>query len=249
MLQSYVPPMNEQSSKLVDEIKQDIEKTSSFIVTDITHRLADKIMTMLLLTVIDCDEKEIDPKFMSTAEEADSYMCNRLANPWKLIPLLYDWTEEGVTFKKQYEFVRREAEKLVEKRIQRFDQTDKESRTEGSNYSSNNNKAKIRPALIDAMIDEHRKNPMETTVTDIVDETVTFLLTGWDTTNWTASFSLLMLGLYPEVQEKVYQEIVSTVPNVNEMTMADTMKLKYLECVINETLRFIPLVTFLWSTS
>lgn len=64
------------------------------------------------------------------------------------------------------------------------------------------------------------------------------------TTTLTASFTLLVIGLYPEVHEKVYQEIIERVSDVRNITMAETMKLKYLECVINESMRLLPLINF-----
>ena len=57
---------------------------------------------------------------------------------------------------------------------------------------------------------------------DIVDEVMSLLRPGWDTTTWTASFTLLLLGLYPAVQDKVYEEITTVVHDINNITVTET---------------------------
>lgn len=192
-------------------------------------------MAILLETIIGVKEFDIDPRFTATTEKADEIMLNRFLLPWKLIPWYYYWTKEGIEAKYHFDFIRDEAKKLVQDRLIQLKMVD---------TNNNQDDKPKREALIDALINYHLYNPETTSLNDVTDEVLTFLFTGWDTTTWTASFTLLMLGLYPEVQEKVYQEIIETVSDVKKMTMAETMKLKYLECVINETMRLLPLVNF-----
>lgn len=60
--------------------------------------------------------------------------------------------------------------------------------------------------MIDTLIYEHFKNPNEMTFQMVIDEVKTFLA-GWDSTTWATTFTLQMIGSYPEVQEKLFQEI------------------------------------------
>lgn len=55
-----------------------------------------------------------------------------------------------------------------------------------------------------------------------------------------------MLGLYPEEQQKVHEELDSVFGEDCErpFTMEDLRELKYLECVIKESLRLFPSVPF-----
>ena len=152
----------------------------------------------------------------------------------EVVSVLYKWTQEGKEFMYLMNLLRNEARMLVEKRISKLSDKVKDPNLNNS----------IRPALIDVLISDHRENPKDTTLDDIVGEVTIFLIAGWDMTTWTASYSLLMLGLYPEVQDKVHQEIFSTVRNIDEISMAELMKLKYMECVINESMRLFPLITF-----
>lgn len=233
MLQSYVPSMNKQSIKIVEEIKSELARNRSNLVENTTHIISDRIMAMLLETVIDCNDGDIDPQFTKMAEKGDGMMCDRLIKPWNLVPWIYYWFGNGKEYYEMTNFLHGECRKLVEKRISKMKQ---------KNSDPNANES-VRPALIDALVNDHERNPRETSVQDIIDELFTFLAAGWDTTTWTASFTLLMLGLYPEIQEKVFEEVRAVVNKMEELTMAETMKMKYLECVINESMRLYPLVT------
>lgn len=55
-------------------------------------------------------------------------------------------------------------------------------------------------------------------------------------------WSLYLLGLHPEVQAKVHDELDRVFGNdrTRAITTEDLNKLKYLECVIKETLRLYP---------
>lgn len=44
---------------------------------------------------------------------------------------------------------------------------------------------------------------------DICEEVDTFMFEGYETTSIAVTFSLLMLAVHPDVQEKVYEEIIS----------------------------------------
>ncbi|XP_046828275.1 cytochrome P450 4C1-like [Vespa crabro] len=76
---------------------------------------------------------------------------------------------------------------------------------------------------------------------DIRDEMNTILLAGSETTATTISFVLLMLASFPEIQNKVYEELnqiyCSDDPKSIPMTYDDIKSMNLLERVIKETLR------------
>lgn len=56
-------------------------------------------------------------------------------------------------------------------------------------------------------------------------------------------YSVLMcLSFYPEYQEKVYEEIMSVIPEDGDINYEHIKDLSYMEMVINETLRILPAV-------
>ncbi|KAI0052106.1 cytochrome P450 [Auriscalpium vulgare] len=68
-----------------------------------------------------------------------------------------------------------------------------------------------------------------------------FLLAGHETTAHTLCFTLGFLALYPDIQERLFQEIVSVGSGHGEIpTYEDIHKLSYATAVFYETLRMVP---------
>lgn len=79
---------------------------------------------------------------------------------------------------------------------------------------------------------------------DIQDEIEIIIGGGADSSGHTISFVFLMLAMYPDVQERVYNEIVSVSSDVTKgnLTKSNLNSLIYMEQVINETMRILPAV-------
>ncbi|XP_036336810.1 probable cytochrome P450 316a1 [Rhagoletis pomonella] len=77
---------------------------------------------------------------------------------------------------------------------------------------------------------------------EICDELNTFTFQGCLLTPAAISFALVMISRQPSVQQKVLEELLRVWPKgvSRDFTVENLMKLKYLECVINETLRLYP---------
>ncbi|KUI54094.1 Cytochrome P450 52A13 [Cytospora mali] len=76
------------------------------------------------------------------------------------------------------------------------------------------------------------------------DQLVAVLLAGRDTTAAALSWTIYELGRHPEVVRKLRDEILSVVGPDKAPTYADLKGMKYLQNVINETLRLYPVVPF-----
>ncbi|KAI0187461.1 cytochrome P450 [Xylaria flabelliformis] len=76
------------------------------------------------------------------------------------------------------------------------------------------------------------------------DQLVAVLLAGRDTTAATLSWTLYELGRHPHVVRKLRDEIINTVGLDRTPTYEDLKSMKYLQYVVNETLRLYPVVPF-----
>lgn len=101
---------------------------------------------------------------------------------------------------------------------------------------------KQRLAFLDLLLQSTWPNGTPLTNADIREEVDTFMFEGNDTTTSGISHIAYMLSRHPEEQQKVYREIQSVIGNKSSITIEDLQELKYLECVIKETLRLYPSV-------
>ncbi|KAJ3800615.1 cytochrome P450 monooxygenase pc-1 [Lentinula aff. detonsa] len=76
------------------------------------------------------------------------------------------------------------------------------------------------------------------------DETLNILIAGRDTTAATLTFVVYFLSMYPEIMQRLRNEILDKVGSSRRPTYDDIRDMKFLRAVINETLRLYPVVPF-----
>ncbi|VVC31248.1 Cytochrome P450, E-class, group I,Cytochrome P450,Cytochrome P450, conserved site [Cinara cedri] len=77
---------------------------------------------------------------------------------------------------------------------------------------------------------------------DIKSHVITIVAGGFETTSLTVSYCLLLLAIYPDIQDRVYDEIYTILGDSDEpITIEQTTSLVYLKQVIHETLRLFPI--------
>ncbi|XP_075970358.1 cytochrome P450 4C1-like [Anticarsia gemmatalis] len=76
---------------------------------------------------------------------------------------------------------------------------------------------------------------------ELREETLTLTIAGTDTSAVAMGYTLQLLAKYPEIQEKVHQELYEVFGDSDRpLVKEDLMKLKYLERVIKESMRLFP---------
>lgn len=79
----------------------------------------------------------------------------------------------------------------------------------------------------------------------ILEECETFTVAGHDTIAACMTFASMVLGVYPETQDRILQEIEEICGDSAEFTYEDVNKMDYLNRFIKETLRVYPPVQYI----
>ncbi|KAF2906011.1 hypothetical protein ILUMI_00164 [Ignelater luminosus] len=97
-----------------------------------------------------------------------------------------------------------------------------------------------RKTFLDQLIESSDKTGANLTDVELRDEVDTFMIAGSDTTASIVSFALVMLAMFPEMQDKVYEEVSEVLGSDKPVEWTDLGKFVYLERVLKETLRLFP---------
>ncbi|XP_032675660.1 cytochrome P450 4C1-like [Odontomachus brunneus] len=96
---------------------------------------------------------------------------------------------------------------------------------------------------------EASDNGKKLTRKDIIDEINTIIVTGFDTVTNMLNFLMFILANFQEVQQKVYEELLEIYgtqdPKSAPVKFEDLQHMKYMECVIKETLRLFPVAAII----
>lgn len=75
---------------------------------------------------------------------------------------------------------------------------------------------------------------------EIVWNAYVFLLAGYQTTSSALAYTTHLFSIHPDIQEKVYQEVMDNIGMEDDITYENVNSLTYMELVINESLRMYP---------
>ncbi|PRD26254.1 UNVERIFIED_CONTAM: Cyp4c3 [Trichonephila clavipes] len=84
------------------------------------------------------------------------------------------------------------------------------------------------------MLIEHHLQMKDISEEDVIEELIAFIVSGHDTTSAALAWTFYMLGLYPDIQKKVHEELdwIFGKDVKRPATEDDLRDMKYLECVI-----------------
>ncbi|KAJ8935058.1 hypothetical protein NQ318_002687, partial [Aromia moschata] len=109
----------------------------------------------------------------------------------------------------------------------------------------NKNQEMRTPSMLEMMVEMVIEKPDVLNETEFKDHMLTFVATSQDTQSSTIAFTLMMLGMHHNVQDKVVDELKEVLDGRKFLNFDDLGKLKYMEMCIKESMRLFPLGPFL----
>ncbi|CAB3227972.1 unnamed protein product [Arctia plantaginis] len=157
-------------------------------------------------------------------------MTTRMVEPWLQLDALYKLLPQHNNFEKNKEILRSFVKEII-----------KEKRKKNKeNIKTDNDDTKVTKSFLDLYI-ESSGGDRGCTDEELLEETLVMLLAGTDTSAVGLCFTICMLAQYPDVQEKVFQELQEVFgDSERQVVVEDLPRLKYLEAVFRESLRLYP---------
>lgn len=164
-----------------------------------------------------------DSEYVMAMRRASRAAMKRMLNPFLFSDFVFWRTASGRQFRKDINYLRGFIKKVIHQR--------KTAQRTQSKYKD----------LLSFLLDVHMQNK-DIIEDDVIDEIASFIFGGQDTTAAGMTWTLYLIGLYPDVQRKVHEELDSIFGDDNDRPFStdDLSKLRYLECVLKECHRIYP---------
>uniref|UniRef100_A0AC34QNC6 Cytochrome P450 n=1 Tax=Panagrolaimus sp. JU765 TaxID=591449 RepID=A0AC34QNC6_9BILA len=227
ILKNFVHVFNKQAEILVQQLKKVADKDEPVEISKyVTLCALDIICETSMGKCVDAQLKA-DSDYVKAVSTINDIIQNRQKNPL----LWTDFTFWLLGQKKEHDWALNILHNFTKKVIA-------ERKEEMKNEK--NSECCERLAFLDLLLAMEEKG--EITGQDLQQEVDTFMFEGHDTTASGINWALHLLGNHPEEQEKALAEIGEVIGDSPEVTFEHLGKLKYLECIIKESLRLQPSV-------
>ncbi|XP_020016204.1 cytochrome P450 4V2 [Castor canadensis] len=240
ILEDFLDVMNEQANILVDKLEKHVNQEAFDCFFYITLCVLDIICETAMGKNIGAQSND-DSEYVRAVYRMSDMIHRRMKMPWLWLDCWYLMIKEGWEHKRRLKILHTFTNNVIAERTNEM-MAEEECRSMNRDPAPSKNKRKAFLHLLLSVTDDKGNKLSQE---DIREEVDTFMFEGHDTTAAAINYSLYLLGCYPEVQQKVDNELDEVFGKSDRhATLEDLKKLKYLECVIKETLRLFPSVPF-----
>ncbi|RZC31808.1 cytochrome P450 monooxygenase CYP4G7, partial [Asbolus verrucosus] len=268
ILKTFVPVFNKNANELVEQLRKDTLREICDIHDYMSSATVD-VLLETVMGVKKTKEAKSSFRYAKAVMDMCTILHFRHARPWMTLDFIFSFTKMFRDQTEFLKIIHSLTDKVIKrKKKDYFDRTqegesslyniavketeeDQKKGQQGHNFGSalrddldENDESvgeKKRLAFLDFMVEASQTEGNKLSDEEIREEVNTIMFEGHDTTAAASSFFLCLLGVYPEIQERVYQELKDIFQDSDRsITFNDTLEMKYLERVLLETIRMYP---------
>ncbi|XP_023211181.1 cytochrome P450 4C1-like isoform X1 [Centruroides sculpturatus] len=237
ILDQFIPIFDKNSKIFVTNLKEYLDKEW----IDVTHLVNLCTLDIISETAMGIEMKSQNKNkgyYLNALQEFCDIFMVRCMKPWLYSDFIFSHTSDGKKIKEVISILHDFTSKILKQRKEEL----KKEKTREKNCSEICEDKRKEP-LLNTLIKYQFEN-CNFTDKDICEELDTFLFEGHDTTSVGICWVLYYLGLYPNIQQKVYEELLQIFGGDKDrpITTQDIKDMKYLECVLKESQRLSPSV-------
>ncbi|XP_067123236.1 cytochrome P450 4C1-like [Centruroides vittatus] len=237
-LKNYQNVFMEHSNLFVERLKK-LQKNEVFDVVKWMKSCSLGIVLELIFGISLNFQTENNQEYIITINRVIKYFLPWIINPLYWFPPICAMTTIGKNLKRNIQIIHQFHVKVFKTAKENF--VKRQQRHLGdSEHNAKEPKLKTGD-MIDVLLDLHVNRSLMSEK-DIIGEIGGLIFAAYHTTSHAASWTLYLLGRFQEIQDKVYMELQSIFQNDmnRNITVDDLLKMKYLECVIKESMRIYP---------
>lgn len=190
---------------------------------------------------LDLQRTPLGDELVKVAEKYLELTTKRMFYPLQYSDLLYRFTNDCKIHRENLTYLRDFSEKVLDIKAQSDKPSAPSDQKQAEEDIANGRKPLI---FLDSLLDLARKSD-NFTKEDIIDNMITIIEAGNDTTAPTLKMVFLMLAIHPDIQERVHEEILRVCPDTDQfVSMEDASALSYIETVCKEVWRLYPVGPF-----
>ncbi|XP_052738453.1 cytochrome P450 4C1-like [Bicyclus anynana] len=188
-------------------------------------------------------QSKANSHFLTFVEEILNIICERMGNLWLHPDWVFRLSPKYTKYQKCAQYIHDFTDEIINNKRKEL-KNDKQRTCDNDNspYDLGDYKNK---SFLELLI---HLSGGEKGYTDLElrEEILTIIMAGTDTSAVGMAFTLILLGKYPDIQQKVYEELKEVFGDSNRpLVKEDLPKLKYLERVVKESFRLFPPVPFI----
>ncbi|XP_061575069.1 cytochrome P450 4V2-like [Cololabis saira] len=236
ILTEFLEVMNEQAKILVEKLGKQAGKGPFNCFSHITLCALDIICETAMGKKIYAQSNS-ESEYVKSVYKMSDIISRRQRTPWFWPDCMYYYFGEGKEHDKTLKVLHSFTNKVIKERTRIMSSSESDSESDQG--------TRKRRAFLDMLLKTQDENGNKLSHQDIQEEVDTFMFEGHDTTAASMNWTLHLLGSHPEIQRKVQQELQEVFGTSDRPVNTEDLKqLKYLDCVIKESLRLFPSVPF-----
>lgn len=242
ILEGLSPIIHSQTKRMIDELEESLgcNDDGSRVIKSIEPFVARNTFRILCESSMGSKLEHLSDSYFDETvhayNEMEGFLVDRMFLPWMMIDSLLPFYERGRRCQKLVKDVLSFASMIFEEGRKSF--------LANWNPISDQEEVQKKPSFIDILFREimspSSSHPF--TSKDAWDEFTIFLAAGFDTTTMALTWALYLIGHYPQIQERIQEELDDVLGESEEVTMSALRKLIYLDAVIRESMRVMPSV-------
>ncbi|XP_065127837.1 cytochrome P450 4V7 [Paramisgurnus dabryanus] len=179
-------------------------------------------------------QSNADSEYVQSVYKMSDIISKRQRSPWLWPDWIYGMLEEGKEHSRRLKILHSFTASVIKERAKFMSSECDADSDQGP---------RKRQAFLDMLLKTTDENGKNLSHEDIQEEVDTFMFEGHDTTAASMNWALHLIGSHPEVQKAVQAELQEVFgSSERHVGVEDLKKLRYLDCVIKESLRLFPSV-------